>query len=143
MTACAIACLEYSRRFEHALQSAEARGLLRLPGLIAHHFVKGHTGIWRGAYAAVWVYESREAWEQLWGPLEQPKQPQEYPENWRLWEHKILAPFLEQHPDAIRFTAYEEWNRRPKSAAAPTRPSIRSAFKPARFTRPWGMRSLV
>ena len=97
------------QQFEHALQSAEARGLLRLPGLIAYHFVKGLRGTRRGAYAAVWVYESREAWEQLWGAPEQPKKPQEYPDNWRIWEHEILAPFLEQHPDAIRFTAYEEW----------------------------------
>lgn len=98
-----------AQQFEQALHIAEARGLLRLPGLIAHHFVKGLTGIRRGAYAAIWVYESQEAWERLWGTPEQPRKPQAYPENWRIWEQEILAPFLEQHPDAIKFTAYEEW----------------------------------
>ncbi len=96
------------QQFEQVIRDAEARGLLRLPGLIAHHLIKGTKGARRGAYAAVWVYESREAWEQLWGTPEQPRSPQEYPENWKIWEEELLAPFLAQHPDAIRFTAYEE-----------------------------------
>jgi len=97
-----------ARQFEQSIRDAEARGLLQLPGLIAHHFIKGTKGARRGAYAAVWVYESREVWERLWGTPEQPRSPQEYPENWKIWEEEILAPFLAQHPDAIRFTAYEE-----------------------------------
>jgi hypothetical protein len=56
-------------QFEQVLRDAEARGLLQLPGLVAHHFVKGAKGIRRGAYAALWIYESREAWENLWAPL--------------------------------------------------------------------------
>lgn len=58
------------QRFEQAFRDAEARGLFDLPGLMAHHFVKGIKGARRNAYAAVWVYESREAWERLWGTLE-------------------------------------------------------------------------
>jgi len=95
-------------QFERLLCDAEARGLLRLPGLIAHHFVKGAKGARRGAYAAVWIYESREAWERLWGSAEQPRPPEEYPEAWKIWEGECLAPVLADHPDAIRFTAYEE-----------------------------------
>jgi hypothetical protein len=26
---------------------------------------------------------------------------------WRVWENEVLAPFLAQHPDAIRFISYE------------------------------------
>ena len=81
---------------------------LQLPGLVAHHFVKGAKGVRRGAYAALWIYESREAWEHLWGTAEHPRPPQEYPDTWKVWEQDILAPFLVNHPDAIRFTAYEE-----------------------------------
>ena len=56
-----------AERFEQAIRAAEARGLFELPGLTAHHFVRGVKGARNDAYAAVWVYESREAWEQLWG----------------------------------------------------------------------------
>jgi len=43
------------QQFEQALRDAEARGLLRLPGLVAHYFVKGAKGVRRGAYAALWI----------------------------------------------------------------------------------------
>jgi len=94
--------------FEQAIRDAEARGLLQLPGLVAHHFVKGAKGVRRGAYAALWIYESREAWEHLWGTPEHPRPSQEYPDSWRVWEEEVLAPFLGDHPDRIRLTAYEE-----------------------------------
>jgi hypothetical protein len=97
-----------ARRFEAALRDAEARGLFRLPGLVAHHLVKGAKGARRGAYAAVWIYESREAWERLWGTPERPRRPEDYPATWKAWEGEVLAPFLAQDPDAIRFTSYEE-----------------------------------
>jgi len=95
-------------QFEQALRDAEARGLFDLPGLVTHHFIKGVKGARLGAYAAVWIYESREAWERLWGTLEHPLGRTEYPEKWRIWEEELLAPILSSHPDAIRFTAYEE-----------------------------------
>jgi hypothetical protein len=79
--------------FEQALREAEARGLLQLPGLVAHHFVKGAKGVRRGAYAALLIY---------------PRPSQEYPDSWRVWEEEVLAPFLGDHPDRIRFTADEE-----------------------------------
>jgi hypothetical protein len=93
--------------FERAIGDAEARGLLRLPGLTAHCFVRGLKGARSGRYAAIWTYESREAWERLWGPPGNPKRWHDYPESWRTWEAEVLAPFLAQHPDAIRYTAYE------------------------------------
>jgi len=45
--------------FERAIRDAEGRGLLHLPGLVAHHLVKGVKGERSGAYAAIWVYEPR------------------------------------------------------------------------------------
>jgi len=88
--------------FECALRDAERRGLLDLPGLIGHHFLRGLKGARRDAYAAIWIFESREAWEKLWGP------PSQYPQKWQVWENEVLAPFLTQHPDGIRFTSYQE-----------------------------------
>ncbi len=42
-----------AEQFEQVFREAEARGLLQLPGLVAHHFVKGAKGVRCGAYAAV------------------------------------------------------------------------------------------
>lgn len=96
------------RDFEKAIQEAEERGLLDLPGLVEHHFVKGIRGSRSGFYAAIWVYESKEAWEDLWGRPEHPRGKEDYPENWKVWEDEILAPLLGEDPDRINFTAYEE-----------------------------------
>ena len=95
-------------QFEQVLHDAESRGLLQLPGLVAHHFVRGVRGARIGGYAALWIYESREAWEHLWGTPEHPRPPQEYPATWKICEDELLAPLLEGRPDAIRFTAYED-----------------------------------
>ena len=94
--------------FERAIRDAEARGLFALAGLVEYHFLKGIKGARRDAYSAVWIFESREAWEELWGSLEAPHPPAEYPKAWTVWESEILAPFLIRHPDTIRFTSYEE-----------------------------------
>lgn len=94
--------------FENAIQAARKSGLLSLPGLVEYHFVKGRKGGRQGLYAAIWVYESKQAWEALWGTPENPRTKQDYPENWKVWEDEVLAPFLSQDPDNIAFTAYEE-----------------------------------
>ena len=94
--------------FEQAIQEARASDLLRLPGLVACHFIKGIRGNRKGHYAAIWVYESKEAWERLWGPVDRPKQKTEYPANWKRWEEEVLRPFLAEDPDEIKFTSYEE-----------------------------------
>jgi hypothetical protein len=94
--------------FERAFGEAERRGLFDLPGLSEHYFLRGLKGARRGAYAAVWIFDSPEAWEALWGPPDAPRPPLQYPEKWRIWEDEILAPFLTQEPDTIRFTSYQE-----------------------------------
>ena len=94
--------------FERALRDAERRGLFDLPGLGGHYFLRGLKGARQDAYAAIWIFESREAWENLWGPPEAPRPPSQYPRKWQVWENEVLAPFLIQYPDTIRFTSYQE-----------------------------------
>lgn len=94
--------------FERALREAERRGLLALPGLVEHRFLKGIKGARRGAYAAVWVFESRAVWEELWGLPDASRPFAEYPATWKIWESEVLARFLDRNPDTIRFTSYEE-----------------------------------
>lgn len=94
-------------QFEQALSLAQERGLFHLPGLIDYHVVKGIKGTRKGCYTAIWIYESRDAWEALWGSVEHPRKPPEYPANWQVWENELLAPLLSQDPDTITFTSYE------------------------------------
>jgi hypothetical protein len=97
-----------AQRFESAVRIARGRGLFHLPGLIACHFVKGIKGRREGDYAAIWIYESRGAWEALWGSVEDPRKKHEYSANWQVWENEILAPLLMREPDTVTFTSYEE-----------------------------------
>ena len=94
--------------FERALHDAQGRGLFDLPGLTTHYFLRGLKGERREAYAAVWIFESREAWERLWGTPEAPRPPSDYPATWKTWENAVLARFLAQDPDTIRFASYQE-----------------------------------
>jgi hypothetical protein len=96
------------KAFEKAIRAAQRRGLLQLPGLKKFYFVKGIRGVRKGRFAAIWVYQSRRAWESLWGPPGKPVSKKDYPHNWKAWEEEVLAPFLQGDPDAIRFTAYQE-----------------------------------
>ncbi len=93
--------------FDKAIQEADRRGVFQLPGLLGYHMLKGIKGSRKGCYAAIWVYESRQAWERLWGSPEHPKEKKDYPEKWRAWE-EILSSFLIGDADEIQFTAYEE-----------------------------------
>ncbi len=49
------------RRFVNAILNAKARGLLVLPGLVDYYLVKGIRGFRNDLYAAIWIYESKEA----------------------------------------------------------------------------------
>jgi hypothetical protein len=94
-------------RFEAAVRAAERRGLFDLPGLETYYLARGVRGVRHGAYAAIWVYESVDAWERLWGPVGSPRSRDDYPDPWKVWEGEVLAPFLTGDPDLITFTAYE------------------------------------
>ena len=97
------------RAFERAILDAKKRGLLELTGLSEVHLLEGIKGSRTGSYASVWIYQDRQAWEKLWGPPDKLKGKSDYPENWRIWEEEILAPFLDRDPDKIVLTSYEEW----------------------------------
>lgn len=94
--------------FVQAVQRLLRQGLPALPGLTGFHLLKGIKGQRRGHFAALWAYESREAWERLWGAPDQPALPSTYPSSWLSWE-KGLSPFLDPEPDRIVFTVYEEF----------------------------------
>jgi hypothetical protein len=98
----------HPNEFEKAVVRARKRGLFKLPGLVDYYFLRGVKGRRRGSYAAVWVFESREAWERLWGTADRPIGKEGYPDNWKIWENEILAPLLDRDPDTITFTDYEE-----------------------------------
>ena len=93
--------------FERELRQGGAGGILQIPGLVSHQFGRGVKGARLGGHAALWIYESRDAWERLWGPPERPLPPEAYPPDWRRWE-EILSPFLAVPAHTVRFTAYEE-----------------------------------
>ncbi|NIM93366.1 MAG: hypothetical protein GTO18_06610 [Anaerolineales bacterium] len=93
-------------RFERAILEAREHGMLQLPGLIGQYFLRGIKGSRRGKYAAIWIYESRDSWEKLWGSPDYPTSSEEYPEDWKKWESE-LRQFLAEEPDEIVFTAYE------------------------------------
>jgi hypothetical protein len=94
-------------QFERAIADARKRGLFKLPGLVAHHFLKPIRGTRKIAYTAIWIYENRAAWENLWGKADTPIKKENYPEKWKIWENEILAPLLDRDPDRIDYAAYE------------------------------------
>ncbi len=96
-------------QFLRTAKEAQSRGLFDLPGLIHYRLLRGVKGARRGSFAAIWVYESRTAWEALWGPPEAPKTRANYPPTWRVWEDELLAPLLKRDPDRVRYTSYEEF----------------------------------
>jgi hypothetical protein len=95
-------------QFEAAIVDAIQMGMLQLPGLEDIYFVRGIKGVRQGKFAAIWIYESREAWQRIWGAPEAPLEKAHYPEQWLVWEEEVLTPFLEGDPDRISYTAYEE-----------------------------------
>lgn len=71
--------------FEYASKEADKKGLFKLPGLKEYHFVKGKLGSRKDMYAAIWIYESREA-----------------------WEDEVLTDFLIGESEKITFTSYKK-----------------------------------
>jgi len=94
--------------FRDAVAEAVRRGLFEdVPGLVEYRIGRGIKGGRSGEFAAVWVYESREAWTELWGPTDDPVPKAEYPDAWRTWEDELLEPLLATDPDEIEYTSYE------------------------------------
>ena len=97
--------------FEHAVHIAQQRRLFELPGMTSWSFLRGLRGEHQNAYAAIWIYDSLQSWEALWGSLDQPVPTAAYPKSWKIWEQEVLAPLLDRPPDEIDFTAYIEVQR--------------------------------
>lgn len=95
--------------FEAALAAARERGLFDLPGLVEVRFLRALRATRRHSYAAIWTYESREAWEALWGPPGEPTPREARPDLWQTWEDGVLAELLDRDPDTIEFASYEEF----------------------------------
>lgn len=94
--------------FRDAVSEAVDRDLFEaVPGLIDYRIGRGVRGARTGSFAAVWIYESRDAWTDVWGPVGDPVSKAEYPEPWLTWEDELLEPVLTEDPDAIEYTSYE------------------------------------
>jgi hypothetical protein len=98
------------QEFHDAVCKAEQRGLFDLPGLVEYQFLQGIKGTRKEGHTALWTYESRQAWQALWGPSEDPVSQDEYPDKWQRWEENLLAPLIPGNPDNIDHTSYEVIN---------------------------------
>ena len=92
---------------ERVFQRAEEQGLFELPGLEAAHLLWGIKGERSSQAAALWIYRSRQDWEQLWGEPDDPIGPEDYPARWDRWERELLDPLLIGDPDKVDLTSYE------------------------------------
>lgn len=94
--------------FRDAVAEAVGRGLFEdIPGLVDYRVGRGIKGERTGEFAAVWIYESKAAWSELWGAVGDPVPKSEYPDAWLTWEDELLDPLLAGDPDTIEYTSYE------------------------------------
>ena len=93
--------------FHDTVREAERRGLFDLPGLVEYRFLRGIKGTRKDGYTALWTYENRQAWQDLWGSSKDPVPQDDYPDQWKQWEEEFLAPLISGDPDDIDYTSYE------------------------------------
>lgn len=93
--------------FRAAAREAERQDLFDLPGLKKYQFLRGIKGARKEGFTAVWTYESRQAWRDLWGTVDDPKPKEEYPDKWVVWEDGLLSSVIDEAPDKIEYTSYE------------------------------------
>ncbi len=94
--------------FYDAVAEAVDRGLFeQISGLVDYQILRGVKGKRADEFAAVWMYESRKAWRDVWGPVDDPVPKTDYPEEWLVWEDELLEPILAEDPDEIEYTSYE------------------------------------
>ena len=101
--------------FEAVVSEAESRDLFALSGLVDYEFLHCIKGARADQYTAIWRYESRAAWRELWGPVDDPVPKSAYPEEWQTWENELLSPVLAEDPDEITFTSYEVVHSTPET----------------------------
>jgi hypothetical protein len=94
--------------FHEAVEEALSRDLFEsIPALVDYQILRGIRGERTDEFAAVWMYESIEAWTEVWGPIGEPVPKTEYPDEWLTWEDDLLDPILAEDPDKIEYTSYE------------------------------------
>jgi len=77
-----------------------------IPGLVDYRIGRGIKGSRMDQFAAVWMYESKDSWEAVWGPAGDPVPKSAYPDAWLRWEDELLGPVLADDPDTIEYTSY-------------------------------------
>jgi hypothetical protein len=94
--------------FREAVSEAVSSGLFEnVPSLVDYRIVHGIRGARAGEFAAIWMYESKDAWVDVWGPVGEPVPKTEYPDPWLTWEDELLDLVLANDPDTIEYTSYE------------------------------------
>lgn len=94
-----------AEEFEDVLKDALTSNELDLLGLESRHFLKGYKSERKGEYAVLWIFESQEALESLFGTEYEPKQG---PQNFVSFERNLLARYLDRPPHMIMYTDYWE-----------------------------------
>ena len=94
-----------NRHFESVMKSALMSPKLDIPGLESRHFLKGYKAQRKGSYAALWIFKSQEALEELFGTEGNPKRG---PPNFMNFEDIVLNKFLDRPANKILFTDYWE-----------------------------------
>jgi hypothetical protein len=77
----------------------------RMPGLVERRFLIGYRAARKGAYAMLWVFESRAALEALFGTEADPRPG---PDAFVRYEAAIAPYLAAPRPDLIRYTDYLE-----------------------------------
>lgn len=94
--------------FRDAVEEAVDRELFEnVPGLVEFRIGRGIRGARTGKFVAIWTYESRDAWTDVWGEAGDPIPKSDYPQEWLVWEDELLDPVLAEDPDEIDYTSYE------------------------------------
>jgi hypothetical protein len=91
--------------FEWVVREATVGLEREMPGLQQRLFLRGYKAARKGEYAMLWVFESRDALEAMFGTEDDPKPG---PEAFVRYEAAIGPYLAAARPDLIRFTDYEE-----------------------------------
>lgn len=75
---------------------------LNMEGLISKHTLKGYKGERKGKYAVLWIFESQEMLEKLFGTENEPLKG---PPSFMAYEN-FLRKYIERDPTQITYTDY-------------------------------------
>lgn len=91
-----------SNEFESAIVNKLAN--LHMTGLVSKHLLRGYKGERKGKYAVLWIFESQEALEKLFGTETRPlPEPPDF-----VGYENFIAKYIDREPMQITFTDYCE-----------------------------------